>query len=122
MNILARCVPSTIQTEGNPAFFRGRIEKMKKDGFLIKVFLVNEGLTVSCPTSLYKLELNKRFDYEQLPGIRIKCFLGTPDSKWPEARDKKFDNLINENKSKPTVKPILLLMRILKTAKGAKLN
>ena len=95
---------------------------MKKDGSLVKVFLLDEGLTISCPTSLYKLENGKRFDYEQLPGILIKCFLGTPDSKWPEARDKMFDDLINENKSKPTVKPILLLMRILKTAKGAKLN
>lgn len=39
----------------------------------------------------------------------MKCSLGTPDSKWPEAVDKMFVELINENKSELTVKPLTVL-------------
>ena len=41
------CAVNHSDSEGNPAFFRGRVEKMKKDGSLVKVFLMDEGKVFS---------------------------------------------------------------------------
>jgi len=110
LNILAAgtvCAVDHINSEGNPAFFRGRIEKMKKDGSMVKAFLMDEGISITCsPSKLYKLERGRRYDYEQLPGLLIKCSLGPPGSKLLESVDKMFVELINENRTELTVKPL----------------
>ncbi len=58
MNVVAAgtvCAVDHVNSEGNPAFFRGRIEKMKKDGSMVKVFLMDEGkLLVHYKTMLQK--------------------------------------------------------------------
>jgi len=110
LNVVAAgtvCAVDHVNSEGNPAFFRGRIEKMKKDGSMVKVFLMDEGITITCSSSnLYKLERGRRYDYEQLPGLLIKCSLGPPDSKWLESVNKMFVELLNENRTELTVKPL----------------
>ncbi len=58
LNVVAAgtvCAVNHVNAEGNPAFFRGRIEKMKKDGSMVKVFLMDEGkLLVNYKTMLQK--------------------------------------------------------------------
>ena len=64
MNVVAAgtvCAVDHVNSEGNPAFFRGRIEKMKKDGSMVKVFLMDEGkLLVHYKTMLQKKERGRK--------------------------------------------------------------